>query len=450
MKISVERLPECKARLTADVPADAANKERKGIVAAYAAQAKLPGFRPGKIPSSVVEKKFGSEIDGELKDRLARQAYAEAREKENLEILGIAKVEKDEFEADGSFHMEVEVVTEPEVEIKNYKEIPVEVVKSEITDEMIDGFITNMRKQKAEPVDCDRASAAGDIVVVNYTASLDGEPLADKLEEEAGPLASGEDHWIELPEDGEEPREFIPGLAAGAVGMAPGDTRTIEAEFPEDFPIEAITGKTVSYEVTANTVKERELPALDEEFAKGMGLESVEAMREAVSAQYEQQQGNMRNEIIDNQILGYLNEEATFELPQHIVFNETQRQVNEMVQRGYQQGVAHEEIEANQEQLMESAETQAKNNVKTMFILDQIAESEGIQVTEEETTQRIVQMAAQQQRPVKKFARELRDSNKFGEVRQDILISKTIEFLRENATITEVDPPEEKEEEDKA
>lgn len=447
MKISVERLPDCKARLTAEIPAETANAERKGIVAAYAAQAKLPGFRPGKIPTSVVEKKFGAEIDSELKDRLARKAYAEAREKEKLEILGIAKVEKDQLESDGSFTMEVEVVTEPEVEIKNYKEIPVELTKMEITDEMVNGFIDNMRKQKAEPKDTDRASAAGDILVANYTATLDGEPLADKLEQEAGPLAAGEDHWIELPEEGEQPREFIPGLAAGCVGMAPGDTRTIEAEFPEDFPIEPIAGKTVSYEVTANTVKERELPPLDEEFAKGLGLESVEALKEAVTAQYEQQQANMRNEIIDNQILGYLNEEATFDLPEHIVFNETQRQVNEMVTRGYQQGVAHEEIEANQEQLLQSAETQAKNNVKTMFILDQIAENEGIQVTEEETTQRIVQMAMQAQRPVKKFARELRDNNKFGEIRQDILISKTIEFLRSNATITEVDPPEEKEEE---
>lgn len=442
MNISVERLPECKARLSAAIPVETVQQTRREIVSAYSSQAKVPGFRPGKIPLAVIEKRFAGPIEDELKDRLARSAYAEARTKEDLAILGISEVEREVFESDGSYKLAVEVVTEPDIEIGNYKGITVEVTKMEITEEMIDGYLDNTRKQQATPVDADKAAAPGDLAVISYTATLDGEPLADKLESEAGPLAQGDDHWVDLPEEGADPREFIPGLAAAVVGLSAGDTKTFEATFADDFPVEAVTGKTVSYEITVKQVKARELPELNDDFAKAIRAESVEALRERVRSQFEMQRERMRNQIIDNQILGHLNEDATFDLPQHIVFNETQRQVNEMVSRGYEQGMSESDIQDNQEDLLKNAENQAKNNVKTMFILDEIAKAEGITVDDNELSQRVAMLAYQQRRPLKKVARELRDRNAFGEIRQDILISKTIEFLRENAEVTEVDPPE--------
>lgn len=442
MNISVERLPECKARLSAAIPVETVNKTRREIVSAYSTQAKVPGFRPGKIPLAVIEKRFAGPIEDELKDRLARSAYAEARSKEDLNILGISEVEREVFETDGSYMLAVEVVTEPKIEIGNYKGIPVEITKMEITEEMVNGYLDNTRKQQATPVDADKAAEPGDLAVISYVATLDGEPLADKLESEAGPLAQGDDHWVDLPEEGAEPREFIPGLAAAAVGLSAGDTKTFEATYADDFPIEAVTGKTVSYEITVKQVKARELPELNDDFAKAIGAESLEALRERVRAQFEEQRERMRTQVIDNQILGHLNQDVSFDLPQHIVFNETQRQVNEMVSRGYEQGMTESDIQTNQEDLLKNAENQAKNNVKTMFLLDEIAKAEGITVDDNELSQRVAMLAYQQRRPLKKVARELRDRNAFGEIRQDILISKTIAFLRENAVVTEVDPPE--------
>lgn len=443
MNISVERLPECKARLSAEIPAETVKTTRNQIVASYIQQAKVPGFRPGKIPTSVIEKKYAGPIEDELKDRLSRSAYSEANTKEKLAILGVAQVEREQFEADGSYMLAVEVITEPEVEIADYKEIPVEVQKMEVTDEMVEGYLKNMAKQQAMPTDVDRASKAGDLVVVDYTATLDGESLLEKLEKEAGPLAKGEGHWVDVPEEGEESREFIPGISGHVTGLKAGDTKQFDAEYAEDFPVEAVAGKTVSYDLTVTQVKEREIPEINDDHAKAMGADSLEALKENVRGQFTQQQEQSKNQMIDNQILSHLNDEMTFDIPQHIVFNETQRQVNQMVSRGYEQGMSEQDIEQNQEDLLKSAEVQAKNNVKTMFILDRIAEKEGFQVAEEEVSQRIMMMAMQQQRPPKKVARELRDNNSFGEIRQDILISKTISFLRDNAVVTEVDPPEE-------
>lgn len=442
MNISVERLPECKARLSAAIPVETVNKTRREIVSAYTTQAKVPGFRAGKIPVAVIEKRFAGPIEDELKDRLARSAYAEARSKEDLNILGISEVEREVFETDGSYMLAVEVVTEPKIEVGDYKGIPVEVSKIEVTDEMISGYLDNTRKQQARPVDADKAGEPGDIVAISYVATLEGEPLADKLESEAGPLAQGDDHWVDLPEEGEEPREFIPGLAAAVVGLSAGDTKTFEATYADDFPVEAVAGKTVSYEITVKQVKARELPELNDDFAQAIGAESLEALRERVRSQFEEQRDRMRSQIIDNQILAHINQEVSFDLPQHIVFNETQRQVNEMVSRGYEQGMTESDFQTNQEDLLKNAENQAKNNVKTMFLLDEIAKAEGITVDDNELSQRVAMLAYQQRRPLKKVARELRDRNAFGEIRQDILISKTIAFLREHAVVTEVDPPE--------
>lgn len=442
MNISVERLPECKARLSAAIPVETVQQTRREIVSAYSSQAKVPGFRPGKIPLAVIEKRFAGPIEDELKDRLARSAYAEARTKEDLAILGISEVEREVFETDGSYRLAVEVVTEPEVELGDYKGIPVEIVKMEITDEMIDEHLEHNRKQQATPVDADKAAAAGDLAVISYVATVEGEPLVDKLESQAGPLAQGDDHWVDLPEEGEQPREFIPGLAAAVVGLSAGETKTFDTTYPDDFPIEAVAGKTISYDITVQQVKVRDLPELNDEFAQGLGAESVEELREGIRSQLEAQRERMRNQSIDNQILAHLNQDANFDLPQHIVFNETQRKVNEMVSRGYEQGMTEAEIRDNEEVLLKSAGDQARNNITTMFLLGEIAKAEDITVDEDEMSRRISMLAYQQRRPLKKVVRELRDRDAFGDIRQDILISKTIAFLREHAVLTEVDPPE--------
>jgi len=443
MNLSVERLPECRARLSAEIPAETVVKTRREIVSAYSRQAKVPGFRPGKIPTSVIEKRFADSIEDELKDRLARSAYAEARSTQSLAILGVAQVESEQIGGDGAYRLEVEIVTEPEIAVPEYKGIPVEVAKLEVTEEMVASYLDNTRKQQAKPVDVDRAAAPGDLAVVSYTATLDGKPLADQVEKEVGPLAQGEEHWADLPEDGAEAREFIPGLAAAIVGLKAGESKTFDATFAEDFPVEAVAGKTVSYEVTVSQVKERELPELDDAFAATLGLASLDELKSRVREQFEGQRERMRVQIIDNQILAHLTKDASFELPQHIVFNETQRQVNQMVSRGYEQGMTEEDITKNQDDLIRSAEEQAKNNVKTTFLLDQIAEKERIGVTDDELSRHVAMIAYRQGRPLKKVAREFRDRNAFDELRHDIRITKTLAFLRENAAVTEVDPPKE-------
>ena len=441
MNITVERLPECKVRLSAEIPAESVASTRREIVSAFSRQAKVPGFRPGKIPISVIEKRFADSIDGELKDRLARSAYAEARTSKSIAILGIAQVERDEIDAEGTYRLDVEVVTEPEVEIPEYEGLVVEVPKMEVREEDIDGFLLSSRRNRSTKTAVDRAAAPGDVVVISYTGTIDGLPVAEQVEGEPGPIAGDENHSVTLPLEGEPPRHFIPGLAEALVGMSGGEKKTHEAVFPDDFPMENIAGKTIRYEISVGEVLEVEVPELDDSFAASFGVSSVEELREGVRAQFEHQRQQTRVQVIDNQILGKLSQDASFELPAHIVFNETQNQVNRMVARGYEQGMSHEDIEQQQEDLIRSAEQQARNNVKVMFLLDQIAEKEGITASDQEVVDHIGRLAQQHGRPVKKVFRELRESDGIERARHDIRISKTVAFLREHAEVKEIDPP---------
>lgn len=444
MNIAVEHLPDCKAKLTIEIGPDIVESERKGLVRAFASQAKLPGYRPGKIPAAVVEKKFAAQINEELTDRLMRRAWAEADEKENLGILGVAGVERQMFEADGAFSLVAEVVTQPQIDLPDYGEIPVEVPKLEVTDENIDNVLERMRQNFAEFEDVEgRALRKGDVAVISYAGFLEDRPLSEIVEEEQTPLAASDEYWVKVPES-EEDRSFLPGFGEQLEGLEIDGEKEVAITLPEDLGVEALDGKDVRYEVTVTGIKEQQLPEIDDELAgKVEEGKTLEEVRESIKAQMEVEQENQRRELITNQILNHLTGSAEFELPEHILFNETQRHVNQMVMQGYQSGMGQEQIEESQEDILNSASARAKSSVKATFLLEKIAEKEDISVSDDELSRQVMMMAAQSGRPVKKFARELRERNGFGEIRHDLLISKVLEFLRGNVSVTEVDPPAE-------
>ncbi len=444
MNIDVERLPDCKAKLTIEIPSDVVETERNGLVTAYVAQAKLPGYRPGKTPRAVVERKFAAEIKSELQDRLMRQAWGAADEQEKLGILGISKVDRQEFDINGMFQIEAEVVTQPEVELPDYSDIPVEVPKIEVSDESLDNVFARMQQNFAEFENVEgRQLQAGDIAIVEYEGFLDDKPLIEILDEASGPLAQSEEYWVKVPAEGEE-GTFIPGFGEQLEGLEVGAEKDVTVTLDDDFRIEEMAGQKLLYKTKIKEIKEQMLPEINDELAAKIEPgKTIEEVRESIREQMAGEQEKQRAEIITNQILNHLTGSTEFDVPEHIIFNETQRQVNEMVSRGYQQGMGEDQIAENQEAILDTAQQRAKSSVKATFLLEKIAEKESIVVTDDEVSRQVMMMAAQSQRPIKKVARELRDKNAFPEVRHDILISKVLEFLKGNATITEVDPPAE-------
>jgi len=441
MNISVETLPECKATLNVEVPADKVANERDRIVTTYMSQAKLPGFRPGKVPKNVVAKRFQKQIEEELTERLVNEGCREGIKENDIEILSVGEVGEQTFNVDGTFSFIAQLTTAPKFELPEYKNIPIKIPKIEVTDEDIGKTLENFREKLADFNDIDDRPLQGDdVAVIDYKGSIGGKPVGEVIPKANAYIAQNHDYWIKITAD-----SFLPGFCDQLKGATAGETRTVKVTLPEDFPFEEVVGKEIEYEVTVKEIKEQLLPALDDDFAgkvrPGNTLAELrESLVDEIKTDRERQADNMKTE----QVSAYLTQQLDFELPPEIVKSETQAQVNEIVERSQRSGMEEDKIVEHQEEIFDTASNLARNNIKTSFILHEIAKKEEISVGEPELLERVHAMAQHNQMPVKKFAKKLQKENAFGRIREGMLVTKTLEFLKSNASIEEVEPtPEE-------
>lgn len=443
MNITLEKQPDCRVGAHIEVPADAVNSERDSIVASFSAQAKVPGYRPGKIPRSIIEKRFAKGIEEELRDRLVRGGCSEAADKEEQDVLGVGKVEDATFHPDQTFTFKAELIIAPDFKLPEYKGIEVKLESTAVSSDEVDATLENLRERFAEFKDVEGSASEGDFAIIDYKGKLDGKLLSEE-EMEVGALAENEGFWVKIDEE-----SFLPGFAKQLIGMKADDSKEVTITLGDDFAFEDLRGKELVYDVELKELKQQELPELNDELAEKIEPgKKLDDIRSLIEENMKSEKENRRQESMTEQILGHLAEDLDFELPEHLVHGETQRMVNTMVQQGQQNGMADEAIMEHQEQIMSNAAVSAKSNVKTTFILEQIAKEESIEASDDDVRQQVAMMAAQSGRPVKKIVRELQDSNGFDDIRNRVTIGRTLEFLKSNASVTEVEAESESEEKD--
>jgi trigger factor len=401
-------------------------------------QARIPGFRPGKAPKAVIEKAHGEDISQEVESRLIQKSFQEAlKENEDLKVLNVKNPENVTHQPDGSFTFDAELITSPEFSLPEYKGLAIDVPKMDVTDEIIDENLEQLRQRFADYEDIEgRAAEKGDLAVVDYTATIDGKPLDEVGGEQAKPLASNEGYWIRIDEEA-----FFPGFTDGLIGLKPNEEKEISVTLPEDFPIESIRGMEAVFAVTVTGLKSEKLPELDDNFAnqieQGKSLKDIKAL---ILDDLEMRQKRQLEEIKINSVLAKLNELVDFDVPEDFLKSETQGQADAMVKEGIEAGMSEEEVQERQEGLFEEAQVRAKNSLKTNFLLTEIAEAEGLKVENSDMLQRVTMMAKQAKKPVKGYMKELQKSGQLGNIRQNMLFSKAIDFLVEHANVTEVEP----------
>lgn len=446
MNISVENLPQCKVRISAEISADFVAENRQRIVSSFMREAKIPGFRPGKTPKKMIEKRFADSITNELKDRLTRAALQEAAERESFSILAVAEIERDQLESDGSFLLAAEIIRKPEIELPDYKGIPVEVEVYSVTDEDVEHRVDEIRQRLSKLRSVEHPIQAGDVVSIAYVGTIDGEALSA---EEFFSLAGSAHAPLIIPvEDGSRPVEPVTGMAASAIGHSKGEKITFSKTFVDEDKeqhsealqekISELIGKTVDYEIVIKDVSEYISPELDDSLAQLVGVESLDKLRELIRAQYEMNLAQRRQNEIDSKILTYLAENTNFDLPENLVFSETQARFNDLVYEGYSQGVSTEQISEHQDEIVKAAEHSARVGVRNRLILDKIVTQEKITSTEREVIEEIFQIAEQQKRPPKKVANEMFKEGRIPSIHSSIRTSKALALLRDLAEITEI------------
>ena len=432
MNVQVDPLPNCLATLRVDLPPDAVNAAREGIAKDYAAHAKLPGYRPGKAPRAVVERKFQKEIREELQRKLLSESTRAAISEKKLRVLEVQNVEDVEFSPDQSLHFTATIVTAPEFELPEYKKIPVTVANEEVTEAEIDSAIENLRNQAASFDDITgRGLEMEDYAVIDYKGTMDGKPVSEAYPKAGKPLTENAGFWVRM-----TPESFLPGFCEALIGAVLDETREFDITVPEDFVLKEMTGKQIHYVVAVKGLKSKKLPALDDAFAatiiEGKTLAEV---REIAKGEL----GRQKKESIESekrqQVMGYLVGKVECELPQSMVIGETRRILGEIVQQEQARGVTDEAIKEGEKELVEAAARGAKEKLKGTFILQRIAENEKVTVSQAELRARIAAMAAKYGMTPDKTMRELEKRDAVDRVAEEILSGKVIDFLVANAEV---------------
>ena len=439
MIINLEKLPDCKALIRIEIPSEDNQAERKQIIKLFSKQAKIPGFRPGKTPANVIEKRFKSEIESEFEDRIVRQAIQKNNDENDIDILSIKEIRDQSHNSDGTYSATIELVLAPDFELTDYKEIEVTVPKIDVSDEQLEESLNQIRERFADYEDVEsRGIKMGDFVVINYKGSIEGKPVGEVLPLAPATLAQNTGFWLKMDDN-----SFLPGFCKPLIDLKENDTKSINITIPDDYDAEELRGQSLDYEIEIVGIKEQKLPELNDEFAEKIEPgKTLDQLKETLKEQMLEQRKGYRQEMVTNQILSKINSELEFELPQEIVMRETQSRVNDIFTSNTERGVSEDELVEHQDQIIESAGEQANNSVKTSFILEQIADKEKIEVSQEEVLNRVDQIATRQNTSVKNLTKQLQKKNGFGRIINGLKIEKTLDFLRESAVIKEVDPEE--------
>lgn len=422
MNIQINETSPTRRTVTVTVPAAQAAERRKEVARQFAKQAKLPGFRPGKAPEAMVASRYGKDIEAESNQRLLSEGYEKLRADGQLEIFALVSADqKGETGKDVTLSFEVDVI--PPYTLPDWRAIKVEAAVEAVTDETVAQRIDELRSQKATFAVTEAPAVKGDYVRLTYAATLDGKDLAE-IAPDAGILAKSDGAWEEAGAEGD--LALIPSVAKALVGMKAGDTAQIDHSFPADHTQEALRGKTARYAVTIGEVRSRQLPVLDEAFAKTLGAADLAEMREQVRKGLEGQRKAQAENKRREQALDLLLKPLDFPLPDSAVERESYDLFMEYANLRMRGGATPESLEKDREQILADARKAASTRVRSQIVLSRIAKEEKLELTREELGGAVIRAAYASRTPPEKLAKD-RDQVRI--IQRDALLNKALDHV---------------------
>lgn len=439
MNSTLEKLPHCISALTIQIPPDRVGNEREKIVKQYLQHAQLPGYRAGKAPRMIVEAKFKQKIESELEEALLSSGVRDAIKEHNLQVLGVQAVEDVKREPNGPLTFTAKVITAPEFELPDYEHITVQAPNLDVAEKEVEDALERLRQRLADFEDVEaRPLEITDFGVLDVAGKLDDKPLSESIEGNPGRELQGRDNfWLKLGEG-----NFLPGFCEAIVGMNPGETREFAIELPMDFPVTDLQARKIDYTVKLREIKKQALPPIDDDFAAKVAPgKTLAELRDLVRADLEKQKANFIDEGKRRQVVDYLNRSAEFELPQHMIRNEAQRIASDIVRENQERGVKDDQIMENQKEIAASAQSSARERLKSAFILTRIAVKDGIKVTREEMNERITALAVRYSTSFDRMRKDLEERDALSGLEEELLIAKTLAHVTAAATVQPLELP---------
>jgi trigger factor len=413
----------CKHALEISIPAAEVDSETNRVVLDVQKRAKLPGFRPGKSPASIIRKQFAGEIRQQVLEKLIPAHLQKQLENENLSVAGTPDI-SDVHLHDGEplrFKATFEVV--PEIELGEYTNVEVPYQDPEVTDEDVTKRIDEIREQKAQYLNIDpRPVEDGDFAVVSLESigGVEGDPVkTEEMQLEIGA------------------KETFEAFNENLRGLSPGDEKEFEVSYPADYGSEKLAGRNVKFHAVLKGLRKKELPELDDDFAQELGDyrtvdELKEAVRKAIFAQrqYEAQQ-EAKNAIVDKLVDAH-----DFPVPETFVERQIRNRVEQSLRAMADQGVDPRKLKLDWDKVKESQREKAVREVKASMLLGKVSDREAIRATRDEVDAEVEKVARQQRKPVAAVHMEFEKDGTLGRIASHIQTDKTLNFLFERARKT--------------
>ncbi|NLN06721.1 MAG: trigger factor [Firmicutes bacterium] len=432
--VKLEKIDDSKVALEVEVDAEVVAGALDEAYKKVVKKVSVPGFRKGKVPRAILERRFGPEILYEdALDILLPRAYGEAVEETGIKPIDRPEIDLVQFEKGKPFIFKAVVEVLPEVKLGEYRGIEATQEIREITEQDVESRLQQMRTQHVRLHVVEEGPVEfGDLVIIDFTGFVDGEPLAG---------GSGEGYSLEIGSN-----TFIPGFEVQLVGMKIGEEKEIEVRFPEQYHREELSGKLATFKVKVNEIKRKELPELTDEFVQEVSeFETLAELKADILNKLKEQEKERSRFAVQNEIVGKVVTASEVAVPNVLVEREIDRMLAEMNQLLMLQGLTLEKyLEMSKktlEELRADRREEAERRVKTNLVLEAIITQEGIDASDAEIDERLQEIAESYKQDLQKVKEAFAAEGQLSQIADEIKYRKVIDFLTDAAKITEKTVP---------
>ena len=421
MSVQVENLEKNMAKLTIEVSAEDLEKALESAYQKQKKQISVPGFRKGKVPRAMIEKMYGVDVFYEdAANALMQQNYAAAVDESGIDIVSRPTVDVVQIEKGKPFIFTAEVAVKPEVTLGKYMGVTVTKIDTSVSDEEVDEALEKERNNNARTINVtDRPVAQGDTAVIDFEGFVDGVAF------EGG---KGEDYPLTIGSG-----SFIPGFEEQLIGAEIDKEVEVNVTFPKEYHSEELAGKDATFKCTVHTIKAKELPELDDEFASEVSeCETMDAYRAEVKKNIKERKERTGKEKKENQAVDQAIENAQMDIPEAMIEFQVRQMADDFARRIQQQGLTVEQYfqftGMTAEKMMEEMRPQAEKSIKTRLVLEAIVKAENIEVSDERVEEELTKMAEAYQMEVEKL-KEFMGENEKKQIKEDLAVQEAITLL---------------------
>jgi trigger factor len=427
MKTEIESLSNLQRKMNVEVPSNQVDAEFINAFKYLQKSVEVKGFRKGKTPIPTIRSMYAEKIKGDVAQNLVQTFYFKALKEHDVIPVGMPDIDFQNPEEGKDFAFTAQFEVQPDIELKQTKGLEVKKEKIEITDEQVDKNIEQIleNQSKLEDVVLIRDLKHGDYADIDFKGLMDGQPLEN---------GAAQGHVLEIGSD-----SFIPGFEQGLIGMKPGDSKTVSLSFPEDYHVEHLKGKPVTFEVTLNKIKEKIKPELNDEFVKSLGEHNtVDEFKAQLKKDITEGEEKRAESELKNRLFKSLVEANPFDVPETLVKEQRSALVEDFKRRMQGQGIGEQEFAEYEEKWTEDFSDTAQFMVRSALLIQKIAKDNELNASKEDVAAKLQEITDQTGLDLSQVKEFYKQGQQSANLEFQVTEDKVFKFLLENAKVEEV------------